>query len=196
MNTNILQEVKSFTQENHENLERNALLRYLGLSSLDYATYLKIIKRFYGFFSPLEDIIKVNAEVSGYLPDFPTRRKASLLKADIESISEITGAKTDIKICNDLPEINNTSKAFGCIYVMEGSTLGGQLIYRNLEKFLQLSSERGASFFYGYGPETGARWKTFKQGLLGFSESSKANKMETVNAAKETFEKLDNWFKV
>ncbi|CAN5380906.1 biliverdin-producing heme oxygenase [soil metagenome] len=195
MNINILQELKSYTQQYHEKLERNELLKSLALPTLDYNTYLKILTHFYGFFAPLEKIIKENTQLSFYLPDFPTRRKSSLLLADINSIAEIIGIEPDIKICKDLPEIKNVSDAFGCVYVMEGSTLGGQLIYKSLEKSLQISSEKGASFFYGYGSETGARWKVFKQKFLDFSNSEEADHKTVVHAALETFEKLDKWFK-
>jgi heme oxygenase len=60
-------------------------------------------------------------------------------------------------------------KAFGCLYVMEGSTLGGKIIYNILKKQLGLSDSAGASFFYGYGPATGEKWKTFGASLEAFA---------------------------
>ena len=46
--------------------------------------------------------------------------------------------------------------ALGCLYVAQGSTLGGRVIARQLDYLLPDS--RGRSFFAG-GPEDGARWR-------------------------------------
>jgi heme oxygenase len=45
-----------------------------------------------------------------------------------------------------LPEMNNLPSLFGTMYVMEGSTLGGQLIARHVEAALHLSEGRGNLF--------------------------------------------------
>lgn len=195
MDSDILQEIKNKTHNNHVRLEANDLLKSLTTKDLDFDTYYRILTRFYGFFSPIEEILNSNREIPVFLSDFKTRRKASLLKEDIEYIAERTGKGSTLETCLELPEVSNTSKAFGCIYVMEGSTLGGQFIFRNLEKTLHLSPNKGASFFYGYGSETGKRWKDFKNAFLDFSSKSSSNGSQSIAAAIETFEKLDNWLK-
>lgn len=49
----------------------------------------------------------------------------------------------------------------GQIYVVEGSTLGGQVIARQLAQTLDLSDRTGARMFSGHGAETVARWQEF-----------------------------------
>ena len=47
----------------------------------------------------------------------------------------------------------------GAFYVFEGSTLGGRLIARHLERALGLENGRGAAYFRGHGEATGPLWR-------------------------------------
>jgi heme oxygenase len=60
-----------------------------------------------------------------------------------------------------LPEMTNPASFFGTMYVMEGSTLGGQIIARHVEKVLHLRGGQGNSYFRGHGNRTGPLWKEF-----------------------------------
>ncbi len=103
--------------------------------------------------------------------------------------------RPDVNLCEKLPDIRTAAQAFGCIYVMEGSTLGGKIIYNTLKKQLDLDKMRGASFFYGYGPETGIRWKTFGESLQTFATGSGADE-EIIAAANDTFLKFEQWMQI
>jgi heme oxygenase (biliverdin-IX-beta and delta-forming) len=79
----------------------------------------------------------------------------------------------------------------GCLYLLEGSTLGSQIISRRLEEQLQLSERTGASFFNAYRGVTGARWMEFKKFV-----SASVNPEDTdnvVEAARETFMCFYEW---
>jgi heme oxygenase len=71
--------------------------------------------------------------------------------------------------------------------VVEGSTLGGQVISRQLAKADILLR----SYFSGYGEQTGSLWKAFCQ-LLD-REATPDNQAELVQSASLTFQKLDAW---
>jgi heme oxygenase len=60
-----------------------------------------------------------------------------------------------------LPQIRDLPSLLGGMYVMEGSTLGGQLIARQLQKTLHLSEGEGNAYFRGHGDQTGPMWKEF-----------------------------------
>lgn len=47
------------------------------------------------------------------------------------------------------------------MYVMEGSTLGGQIIARHVQISLLLTQGHGNAFFLGHGIQTGPLWKEF-----------------------------------
>ena len=51
------------------------------------------------------------------------------------------------------------------MYVLEGATLGGAVISRNVRAVLHLGPHNGASFFASYGADVGANWKAFCEAL-------------------------------
>lgn len=71
------------------------------------------------------------------------------------------------------------------------STLGGQVITKQLMKFLPLSPESGLRYFYAYGQETKPRWIEFREALLNAAEDPD----EMIDSAKETFRLLDAWIR-
>jgi heme oxygenase len=72
----------------------------------------------------------------------------------------------------------------GAMYVMEGSTLGGQYIARHVEATLGLGPGVGDAYFNGYGAETGSMWKGFKVVLAAVPDEQTA---EVITAAKAMF---------
>ena len=61
----------------------------------------------------------------------------------------------------DVLPLNNAAKALGCLYVLEGATLGGVLIARHVRASLGFDGDAGSAFYLGYGPRTGAMWRGF-----------------------------------
>jgi heme oxygenase len=88
--------------------------------------------------------------------------------------------------------LETTAQLFGCLYVLEGATLGGQIITRHLHASLGLTPETGAAFFAGYGARTGSRWKEFGTHLSAFALQSGSGDA-IVASANSTFETLDLW---
>ncbi len=60
-----------------------------------------------------------------------------------------------------LPPLDTEAALLGAMYVMEGSTLGGQIISRHVTRVLGLMNGRGDAFFRGHGPNTGPMWTEF-----------------------------------
>ena len=75
--------------------------------------------------------------------------------------------------------------------MVEGATLGGRIIGRHLRDGLGLNASTGASFFAGYGEQTGAMWTrlTAHVDAAPFVDTE-----EAASAAVETFETLLAWF--
>lgn len=55
----------------------------------------------------------------------------------------------------------NLFEALGALYVLEGSTLGGRVIFGQVSALPGISCRRGARFLYGHGPRTGELWRDF-----------------------------------
>lgn len=186
----IINSIKTATAENHRNLESSALMLPISENNLTKNSYINILKTFYGYFSPLENLISKKSELQHYLPDFHDRRKSQLILRDLSFFDQ---TDSDIEICKDIPHVKNLSQAFGCVYVMEGSTLGGQYISRSIAKQLSLQRGEGVEFFSGYKGDTGKKWKAFQEALVGYCETSNDEEI-IIKSANETFLKLEKWF--
>lgn len=184
--TNLLEQLKTETLSNHQQLEKNLILRLKGMESK--ADYIRILQIFYGYFSALED--QINKFIgTEQLPDHAERRKTLSIKNDLLAFQGEIPEKASIA---ELPEIKNSLQAFGALYVIEGSTLGGQIISKMITKQLALDSDAGLSFFKSYGEETMPMWTTFKNTIERQASTQKAAD-ELVKAANETFLKFRRW---
>ncbi|WPP50062.1 biliverdin-producing heme oxygenase [Catalinimonas niigatensis] len=186
----ILQDLRAKTFEQHHQLESHPLLHQLTSTDLSLSVYATILHKFYGYFSPLEALVN-QFSLESYLPDFAERRKTQLLLQDLEKLD----LEISIQLCDNLPAIYNMESAMGAMYVMEGSTLGGQMISRQVEKALGLTPARGTAFFYGYGKETGKRWKRFQEGLQRLA-LTRDDCQTLITTSQNTFFKFNHWLSV
>lgn len=184
--TNLLEQLKTETLNNHQQLEKNLILRLKGMESS--SDYVRILQIFYGYFSALEDQIK-NYIGDDQLPDHADRRKTLQIKEDLILLKAEVPEKATL---NDLPEIANEIQAFGALYVIEGSTLGGQIISKMISKKLDMDSDEGLSFFNSYGNDTMPMWAKFKN-TLALKASNPAAADELVKSANDTFLKFRHW---
>jgi heme oxygenase len=150
--------------------------------------YASLLIAFHGFFAPLERAIGpwITAQT---LPDWPERRKAALLRADLAILLPGSGP---LPHTTDLPAISSEAAALGALYVMEGSTLGGRSITRMIRQALPALSPDALRFFTGYGADTGTRWVAFQEALTDFADTEE-KQAQLIAAACETFQKFGTW---
>lgn len=187
----ILKKLKEETSLHHIQLEESALLKAIQDRTISLGQYSKLLQKFYGFFGPLEQRIETFTEFHIFLPDLSKRRKASSLLHDLTFLNRSYKGSL-VEICQDLPDLKTVHLAFGSLYVLEGSTLGARVITKILKEVLDLEDQKGGSYFSGYGPETGEKWKTFCQSIETFHQQF-PNDEEMIEGARETFVKLRNW---
>jgi heme oxygenase len=180
--------LRSATQAVHLELER-----YLALLSPDVSMvrYTRIIALFYGFYWPLEAGLE---RLSTLAPSrtFPLRARTELLKRDLLALGLAAQAISELPTCTDLPSLREPEHFAGCLYVLEGASLGGQVIIRPLRDRLELTDRGGTAFFAGDGAATAARWKCVLQWLDQVSQSD-LRAEQIVSSACETFRSLINW---
>ena len=142
---------------------------------------LKFCQLFYSYFGALEE--RINLYIGApELPDYRERRKSESLLNDIRLLGGLPGGKT---IATDLPVIESHLQAFGAMYVMEGSTLGGLIISRMIAKQLNIHNG-GLSFFQSYGEHLTTMWDTFKIALNRHAENETDAEI-IITAANATF---------
>ena len=93
--------------------------------------------------------------------------------------------------CRPLMPLRAPEAVLGSMYVVEGSTLGGAIIAREVERRLGLTAETGCAYFRSYGRDTAAMWKSFGAVLLAAS-SPEADDL-IVASAQKTFDVMHDW---
>jgi heme oxygenase len=150
--------------------------------------YVNLLKMFYGFFSPIEAAVRNHIDEKT-LDDIHERRQATLIINDLKAL----GYGDHIPVSPFVPRIDSDLRAFGALYVGEGSTLGGSIIAKMLRDNPNLHDcTHAITFFDGYQDRTMAMWKKFQRHL---DESFQADhqQKEIVSAATETFDKMKAW---
>jgi heme oxygenase (biliverdin-IX-beta and delta-forming) len=176
----LRQRLRSETRPWHDAVEKSLDLTASGPSPERYRFVLRV---FHGFYRPIEAALPLFAPGQSF--DGQDRRKAASAAADLADL----GDAGPWPLCDDLPPLDTLARQVGCLYVVEGSTLGGQHIYRHVAGPLGLTPTRGGRFFHGYGPDTGPRWNAFLQYLTGFENQAD----EVVGSACETFARFAKW---
>ena len=155
--------------------------------TLTRAEYIATLVRFYRVVSAWDRWVDAHAP-HDLLPLLAGRRRANLLAHDLEAMGATVPADVDA-----LPEslMENSSVSgdprsifLGRLYVMEGSTLGGQYLARHAEEALGIRSGEGNSYFRGYGEATGERWREVRAVLQALPDTETDG---VIASAKEMF---------
>ena len=189
----ILKRLKEATRSRHTALESRLPLLDTHLARNAYHEFVHL---FFGYYEPLEKKLMAQPcwESIGF--DYAERRKTPRLTADLMALGDSAETVQGLARCQNLPVLSNPGQVLGCLYVIEGATLGGQIISRHLETALGLGATSGASFFSGYGPQTGSRWKAFCAMLeanAGRDGNDHNHDRDIVDSARQTFETLGLW---
>ena len=92
--------------------------------------------------------------------------------------------------------VEGLAEALGCAYVLEGSTLGGQLILRHLTRHFGPDARVGNfTFFRAYGDQVGPMWRAFGEALTRASERAASGTFDAavVQGARDTFDSFAAW---
>ncbi len=157
---------------------------------LSVEEYRRLLERLYGFHAPLEAHLAALSEWQEAGFPLGPRLKCPLLRRDLLGLGLSPIELSALAGCDALPQLDSFPRALGCLYVLEGATLGGQVISRHLAR---LDPEIAAhhAFFRGYGARTGAMWLAFRALLV--RSVPPTTETETVEAARETFQAFERW---
>lgn len=183
--TNLLLRLKTETAPAHADVEQ-ALDLEARTSSL--SAYRHLIARFYGFHVTWEPCVEAALADPQF---FHPRRKSKFLERDLRELGMTQGAILRLPLWRPTMSIRTAAEALGSMYVLEGSTLGGVIIARHVERSLGLGRSNGCSYFRCYGDEVGRMWLAFKAALLTRCPPDEEDR--AIEAAQRTFETLRSW---
>jgi heme oxygenase (biliverdin-IX-beta and delta-forming) len=156
--------------------------------ALDVDTYVECLLKLHGIIAAWEACAATNAP-SWTQPLLTARRREQLLTLDLTWF----GVDTLGEARPRLPEMRDDASLLGAMYVMEGSTLGGQLIARHVERVLGLTAGQGNAYFRGHNARTGQLWKEFCDALRTRLPDSETDAV--ITAAKAMFGVFGAWMR-
>lgn len=153
----ILQQLRLASQPAHRAIEQQPWLRALLRPTLDMATYCKVLHCFRLFYKVADAHLACSP-----LPAFTDYRyepRAPYLIADCQALSDFYWPPFE-----PLPELHSAGDLetlIGRLYVIEGSSQGGQIIQPRVKRTLHMEGTDGLEFFT-YFTQAGNQWPNFK----------------------------------
>ncbi len=189
--------LRSETSEVHARLHLHPAFAAIMRAPPDVAGYAALVGWLHGFHAPVEAWLFGAAP--GLLPeltDLPERRKAHLLRADMHALAAFEAPRTGSSMPRPGTQLSRPA-LLGCLYVVEGSTLGGRGLGRALQPVLRAAGLQGAAgvrFFLAYGTRQAEMWHRFC-GILDVAAQcfSPADLIVMTGAAQALFLTLENW---
>lgn len=161
----FLDKLRLETSQLHKQLESLSISKAIISNDITVDVYAK-------YLSLMKDVVrdvenKIFPLISHAISNSDSRRKLSFIVNDLTVLGcNSAEIKTDFDADFDVPF------AMGIVYVMEGSTLGGRVILKNIEKNLGYNANNGAQYFAGYKENTGLFWKSFLSDFIQFEENN------------------------
>lgn len=185
----LLQTLKVETRPHHERAERVVRLLSPDLTLSGYRRHLEAL---HGLHASLE--ARLAERLAGLATELrlEERWKLPLLEADLRELGHDEASLARLPRLAPPPSLPGVPEALGALYVLEGSTLGGQLILRHLRRHFEGVSAGGFAFFRAYGEAVGPMWKSFGEALLRLCPEP-ALAPRVVRGAQDTFEAFEAW---
>jgi heme oxygenase len=186
-----LQTLKSETRPHHERAERVVRLMEPGLTPAGYQRHLEAL---YGLYLPLEATLAARLSDLFLELRLPERWKLPLLETDLRALGHDEASLARLPRLSSPPPLPGVPEALGALYVLEGATLGGQLLLRHLTRHFEGVSVGGFAFFRAYGEAVGPMWKAFGEAVTRACPDV-ALAPRVVRGAQDTFEAFEAWLR-
>lgn len=179
------------TRDLHDRIEANPRFGRLMAADLTRDEYRQLLLRLLGHHRPVEAAL---AAAASHLPRalgvLDRLRRTALLQADLRALDVEAGFVAALSTCPP-PGLTTAEAAWGTLYVLEGATLGGQVIARHIAATLGIGPGNGAAALVPYGDQAGPQWRAFKAALEATAPD--LDQDAVVDAARAAFTRLDDW---
>ena len=186
--SSVISLLRQATFRSHQDIEDLLQLDHPGLSPERYRQAIAGFARFL----PAWEAAVVAALPARLGPWFAKRSRLRFLARDVTALglaSAADGAPVH------LPALSGVAAAYGSMYVLEGSALGGQVIARQVAARLGLDPDQGAAYFTGWRAGTGTLWREFRERLEVEVGPREVDRASACDAAVQTFAALEAVFR-
>ncbi len=154
------------------------------------ARFRRVLERFRGFHAVWEPALHGRADLCAVAGG---RSRLALLDEDLRRLGLTHHEIDGLPVCTAASGLCETrAAALGSLYVMEGSTLGGQVIARALTGEAWVPAG-GLGYFTPYGDRTGRMWRALKTHLQAVADADADGGEAVVAGAIQTFGLLHRW---
>ena len=170
--------LRAATREHHDRIDRLMDLRRMQ----DRSHYARVLRVFDAFLASWEPAV---AAALPHCQDWlQARSRRPFVQQDLRALGLAAAAPAGA------PPLRTDAAAWGSLYVMEGSALGGQVITRSLAA-AGLDRDSGAAYFHGWGEATGRMWREARA-LLESELADDTALAQACEAARQTFDHLSS----
>lgn len=183
----FIQNLRTSTADCHKQLELNSLSLALLSDNVNENIYCSYLTRLYNFVKGFEQF--VYPALSHHFFNISDRKKALFIEADLKAHHIAVDNNITLKEAFFRDIYPGVYAAAGALYVLEGSTLGGQIIVKHLQKTMP-PGFKNTAYFSAYQQKTGSMWKEFLQQLTALPQS-KQQEQQIISGAITTFKIID-----
>lgn len=183
----FIQNLRASTADCHKQLELNSLSQALLSDNVNETIYCSYLSRLYSFIKGFEQY--VYPKLDQHFLNLNDRKKAHFIEEDLKAFDITIDKNTLLEEAFFKDTYSDVFLAAGALYVLEGSTLGGQIIVKHLQKAMP-SGFVNAAYFLGYQQRTGSMWKEFLLQLTALPQST-IDEEQIIKGAITTFKMID-----
>lgn len=140
MNASLALYLKTETKAAHTRVEKASLLRSIFAKEFDSEAYRQLLIRWLGFYTTWDDIL---SDFS--FQDYHYQPRTNALQADLRSVG-VDLARIEPEQPSSWGPADSLEK-LGCVYVIEGSSLGARIICKRLNSVLGRAGLEGTTFY-------------------------------------------------
>lgn len=177
--------LKGLTHETHDRLDKSIMSVASFASVEGYGRFLGVQALFHRDIDALYD----NAELQAVLPGLASRRRLSLVAADLNDLG-LAFPEDDAPLAFGKDDAVDVPTALGWLYVAEGSNMGAALLRKEVAK-LGLSDERGGRHLAPAPEGPAAHWRSFTT-ALDAAELTGEEESRTVAGANAAFARVQS----
>ena len=160
-----MQQLRERTHHEHKALEAQDFHKSWLNQQLPLPHYVRLLTLYHSIWEKLEKKLS-ESDVSMVKEVWrPDMAKTPLLQHDLNFFRTQSNLPTDevaVEWWSEHKHLESEPAALlGVLYVLEGSTLGGQILRKHLQHMYGLEHD-GLRYYTGYGKQTGSHWKAFK----------------------------------
>ncbi|MFA9213198.1 MAG: biliverdin-producing heme oxygenase [Candidatus Methylacidiphilales bacterium] len=183
----FIQNLRASTADCHKQLELNNLSQALLSNNVNEAIYCSYLIQLYSFVKGFEQF--VYPALFNHFLNINDRKKALFIEEDLKALDIAIDKGTLLDEAFFSNTYTDVYMAAGALYVLEGSTLGGQIIVKHLQKAMPTGFV-SITYFSGYQQKTGGMWKEFLQQLTALPQSTQQEE-QIIMGAITTFKIID-----